>query len=365
MDRHHLRHDKTCLNCGDSVQERYCSHCGQENIEPKESFRHLIGHFLADVTHYDSKLFITIKDLIFRPGFLTKEYNAGKRMGYLNPIRMYIFISAVFFLVMFSQKTEENTAEKTTTAKQDVNYFRQHLADSLRGIFKTTGKLSSKDSIRKGLYISLASRLDTASKTTESADQSVTATINNYGVITFRLKENSYASVAEYDSAQLKLADSACNGTFIRYITRKSIRLMHAKGSTGEIVITRDIEHDIPKIMFVLLPLFALFVGFFYSRKKYLYTQHAIFSIHFHSFMFVFLLLMGLVELALPMDKMWLDMIGISLLGIFIYLVIALYKVYVQAFWLSVIKGLAISILYGITLLICICVLIAGTFVFL
>src|ERR1700761_4916430 len=103
MNHKHLRKEKTCLNCGAVVQDKFCSHCGQLNAEPKESFGHLIGHFLEDVTHYDSQLFTTIRDLLFRPGFLTKEYVAGKRVSYLNPIRMYIFISAVFFLVLFSQ----------------------------------------------------------------------------------------------------------------------------------------------------------------------------------------------------------------------------------------------------------------------
>jgi hypothetical protein len=104
MKRQHLRHDKTCLNCGTIVQERSCSHCGQENKEPKETFGHLMSHFFEDLTHYDSKFLTTIKDLVFKPGFLTRQYNAGKRVAYLNPIRMYFFISALFFIVIFSQK---------------------------------------------------------------------------------------------------------------------------------------------------------------------------------------------------------------------------------------------------------------------
>src|ERR1700761_1430495 len=103
MSKHHLRHDKTCLNCGYEVTDRYCSHCGQENNEPRETFRHLLGHFIEDVTHYDSQVLTSVKDLIFKPGFLTNQYNAGKRASYLNPIKMYIFISAVFFLVFLSQ----------------------------------------------------------------------------------------------------------------------------------------------------------------------------------------------------------------------------------------------------------------------
>src|ERR1700744_5341891 len=141
MKHSHLRHDKTCLNCGAHVPDRFCSHCGQENTEPIESFGHLLNHFFADVTHYDSQLLSTLKYLVFKPGFLTKEYNAGRRLKYLNPIRMYIFISAVFFLLMFS-----GNEEKGAVRAVNVNPYKQHLADSLRSLEKK-GKLTKADSI--------------------------------------------------------------------------------------------------------------------------------------------------------------------------------------------------------------------------
>ena len=96
------RAEKTCLNCGTTVVGRFCHVCGQENVEPKESFWHLVTHFFNDITHFDGKFFITLKDLAFKPGFLSKEYMIGRRASYLNPIRMYVFTSAIFFLVFFS-----------------------------------------------------------------------------------------------------------------------------------------------------------------------------------------------------------------------------------------------------------------------
>ncbi len=96
------RKEKNCLNCGTTVIGKYCHVCGQENIEPKESVWHLISHFFNDITHFDGKFFTSLKDLVFRPGFLSKEYMNGKRVSYLNPIRMYLFTSFVFFLIFFS-----------------------------------------------------------------------------------------------------------------------------------------------------------------------------------------------------------------------------------------------------------------------
>ena len=102
------RKEKICLNCGSALQGRFCHQCGQENIEPKESFLHLLGHLISHEFHFDSKFFSTAKHLLLTPGFLTKEYMAGRRVSYLDPIRMYIFLSAFFFLVVFSLNKAEN-----------------------------------------------------------------------------------------------------------------------------------------------------------------------------------------------------------------------------------------------------------------
>src|SRR4029078_1863472 len=111
-----LRKEANCLNCCATVQGRYCHICGQENVEPKETFWHMFIHFFYDITHFDSKFFETVKDLVFKPGFLSKEYVKGKRASYLHPVRMYVFTSAMFFLVFFSLFKNE-TSVKTNMTK--------------------------------------------------------------------------------------------------------------------------------------------------------------------------------------------------------------------------------------------------------
>ena len=85
----------------------YCHICGQENVEPKESVWHLVTHYFNDITHFDGKFFSTLKLLLLRPGFLPAEYVRGRRASYLNPIRMYIFTSFLFFLIFFSFQSHE------------------------------------------------------------------------------------------------------------------------------------------------------------------------------------------------------------------------------------------------------------------
>src|SRR6476620_10519249 len=93
---------KTCLNCGTVVAGRFCQNCGQENVEPKQTAWHLVHHFFSDITHFDGKFFNSVYLLFRRPGFLSKQYLLGKRASYLDPVRMYVFTSALFFLVFFA-----------------------------------------------------------------------------------------------------------------------------------------------------------------------------------------------------------------------------------------------------------------------
>jgi len=94
MSHRKQRTDTNCLNCGSIVAGKYCQNCGQENIELKETFFQIILHFIEDLTHFDGKIVKTLKFLITKPAFLSKEYMHGKRVTYIHPIRMYIFISA-------------------------------------------------------------------------------------------------------------------------------------------------------------------------------------------------------------------------------------------------------------------------------
>ncbi|MGO4817691.1 DUF3667 domain-containing protein [Flavobacterium sp. W22_SRS_FP1] len=97
MSKNPLRKDKTCLNCRYVVENRFCSNCGQENIDTRKSFHQLFIHFFEDLTHYENAFWKTIKNLLLKPASLTKAYLSGKRLSYLAPIRLYVFISFITF----------------------------------------------------------------------------------------------------------------------------------------------------------------------------------------------------------------------------------------------------------------------------
>ena len=105
------RKEKDCLNCGTLLHGRYCHVCGQENILVKQGFWSLTKHFVFDIFHFDGKFFDTLRHLFFKPGTISREYVSGKRNRYLDPIRMYLFTSALFFLVFFSMRTQSGKVD--------------------------------------------------------------------------------------------------------------------------------------------------------------------------------------------------------------------------------------------------------------
>lgn len=96
MSHKKYRQETNCLNCGAEVTGKFCSNCGQENIDTHENFFHLVGHFVSDYLHFDSKFFRSIVPLFVKPGFLTKEFWEGRRVKYIHPLRIFFFVTILF-----------------------------------------------------------------------------------------------------------------------------------------------------------------------------------------------------------------------------------------------------------------------------
>jgi hypothetical protein len=89
------------LNCGRvGPDSRYCPHCGQERVEPIPSVKTLLRHLFDDVFSMDSKIARTLAALIARPGWLTVEYLQGRQVHYVRPLRLYLVLSLVFFVIL-------------------------------------------------------------------------------------------------------------------------------------------------------------------------------------------------------------------------------------------------------------------------
>lgn len=252
------RKEKDCLNCGTIVQGHYCHHCGQENVVTKETFWHMFTHFFYDITHFDSSFFHTIHHLILKPGFLSKEYMIGRRASYLHPIKMYVFTSAIFFLLFFTFFSPKGnftvSQEVPVSAEERVAYIKE-LQDGLK-----------KDSTRE----QLKERLERAKDTSRPLlVKDILDIETGKGVIQFG--SINYKTVAEYDSLEKLLPPSERDGWFLRLVTKKQIAINNRYRDNPEEAYKKlgnDILHKLPYMLFVSLPLFALILRLVYIRRR-------------------------------------------------------------------------------------------------
>lgn len=283
------RSEKICLNCNAELYGRYCHVCGQENLEPKETFWHLVTHFVYDVTHFDGKFFSSAKYLLFKPGYLSHEYIRGKRASYLNPIRMYVFVSAIFFLFFLAILKPENaiqvneTADKSKSAK-DVIKELQGRRNAQEEVINDkdipeVGKIGSRAVVKKIDEAIIKIQKDSTQKSKVDLDN------GDFSGFT------SYKTVASYDSVQNALPESKRDGWIKRTFLRRNIEVNEEYGTNGNEMMSRMGEkffHSFPQIMFVSLPLFALVLQLLYIRRKnFYYVDHIIYSVHLYCGIFV------------------------------------------------------------------------------
>ncbi|MDX1954002.1 MAG: DUF3667 domain-containing protein [Chitinophagaceae bacterium] len=283
------RTEKNCLNCGTTVQGRYCHICGQENTVPKESFWSLVIHFFYDITHFDSKFFDTLRYLLFKPGYLSSRFMMGKRASFLNPVRMYVFTSAFFFIVFFTFFKSDSAIKW-----DDTVVLTQDDRDS---ILKTVEEKLSKTPNDEFL-LKQANLLKDTSKPVRSMD--FLELSEDFRALS--VTGNNYKSLEEYDSAQKKLPPGERDGWFSQQIQKKEIEInsryrYRPKQALKDVA--DAVLHKLPYLLFVSLPLFAFVLKLLYFRhKEYYYADHAIFSVHHYIFSFINLLfIMGFSKL--------------------------------------------------------------------
>jgi hypothetical protein len=325
------------------VQGHYCQNCGQENVVPHETFWHMVKHFLYDITHFDSKFFDSMRYLLFKPGFLPGEYVKGKRASYLNPIKKYVFTSAIFFLLFFSffggnKLININFGKPLTTAERQkrIEMGEQELLknpgnqkwDSLLIILKDTSKVITSQ------YLS-----------------------NYWDDFEFiSIGGRKYKSLREYDSVQGTLIKRERDNFLNRLLNRKNLQIKEKykdQPDRGFGIAVKIFMSSLPYLLFVSLPLFALILKLLYVRRKqYYYADHGIFSIYHYIFTFLLLLIV------FSFDKLnnitgWevFDILtGLLFMSGGVYLLLSMKKFYGQGWGKTILKFILLNMAATFTL---------------
>ncbi|AYA38153.1 DUF3667 domain-containing protein [Hymenobacter oligotrophus] len=312
----------TCANCGyDFVAaggpNSFCPSCGQENHDLNISFGHLVEETLEGLFHFDSKFFRTLGLLLFRPGRLTRKFNLGHRVAYVPPIRLYVFVSFVFFLLvgLLMGHDERRLVDTTAQASEAASAA----LDSTRAAV-----VKARPNLDASLLMRAASSPDSI----------------EVGRVRFGTAElERYArnpSPARTDS--LIRSKGATPTFWNRLALRQWARVRESTVDQVRQRITKNASVS----MFVLMPLFALLLKGVYARRKRLYINHLVFSLHLHCFLFV-LVLAGMLWTEFVRND-WFDVV--LTLAPPLYLVLALHHVYEQGWAKTIAKALVVSVVY-------------------
>lgn len=222
-----------CPNCGAIANQQFCTACGQEQKDYHVSFPRIAKDFLGDTFNFDSRLFRSLGPLVVRPGFLTREFIEGRRVRYIPPLRLYLFISIVFFALM--------------TTLMDRVGFQTQAGEDVSG-----GKV-----------------IQDLAEETGAAD--------------------SRSAGEEPDRGNEPEIDFKLFGKRISEDTPLGKRLMRnaERVQQSPALFIRNILENVPLMMFLMLPVYALILRLLYPLADYVYLEHLVFALHVHALYFL------------------------------------------------------------------------------
>ena len=320
-----------CLNCGTALDGTYnfCPKCGQENNDNNVSFGTLLQDFFSNYFAFDSRFGKSVRPFLFQPGFLTNRYMEGKRMSYAHPLRVYLIVSLFYFFVCsmivtdmlegtdralieaeanardlgFLDKEERRALRETLSAKS-MDDVLNDMESSGRNDFKSLSKAIQENTtpeeraelqkifnqaVSDSLGISTGDSLidETLKKydlTPKDAPVNTSLTVDSAsGFLIFEKMEKIYDLSKNDLLTPDEIIDSVKTDSlsrFERYTAVQGIRIMRAeKAQVGAFIVK-----NLPIMMLVLIPLFALILKLLYVRRNFLYINHVIHAFHLHSF---------------------------------------------------------------------------------
>jgi len=288
------RTDIACRNCGTQAPLKFCPECGQETtLHPPtlgEFLHEFVGHYVA----LEGTLWRTLWLLVLRPGRLTREYLDGQRRRYVLPLRLYLTASFVFFLVL-------KVVASSLQPQMDVK-----VGDRKLGMAEYEAEVAS------------------------AVAESSSGAASGAATSKFEVMQNNLCGRA--GQRPCNRLEAALNESLQRLQEHPQETLEH----------TRDHAlHWAPYAIFVLLPGFAAIMALAYRSRRMTYGEHFVFSLHLHAFWFV----AGLVLIVLP------DSIsGLFQLAVMLYGVWAMHETYGGRWWPTVLRALAVIVLYSVLL---------------
>jgi hypothetical protein len=290
-----------CANCGAELAGEYCAACGQKHEPHVHTVGHFVGEAFESISHADSRLWRTLWLLFARPGFLTREFFAGRRASYLPPFRLYLVLSVILVLLTAMAASEEvapiDAVGRSPSAKRAAPAPSSPAATGVPD--------SGADK-----YVVNVEGLNRFCDAFEGPDR---------GGGNFAARQN---------------------------IRRFCSRIRKDAGELAEAVV-----HGIPRAMFVFLPVIAAVMKLMYWRPRRYYVEHLLFLVHNHAAVFLVYTLVALFSF-IPVAGDYTPLLFFAALGYLAwYIYRAMRVVYAQARWLTFCKYFLLFWIYFITAL--------------
>lgn len=311
----------TCPNCQTPLQGNYCHHCGQSTRGTDRFLLTLINEAFEDIFSLNSRVWKTFSNLLFRPGFLSTEYYAGRRVRYIPPVRLYFTLSILFFLVysIFNFFSSEQSVDLVQIGKKQQEQSTQ-----------TTPDPTSEAEAQNTEDISTpADALNAEQEQQEEEDWQLDLGPDD-----------------SFDVPGLTPEEEAALRAKLQGKFKKAIEQYQEDPE----ILSDYVREVAPPIIFILLPLFAILLKLFYVFKGMYYTQHLVLAVHNHCFIFLWLTLTTIFDHAARSISD--ALLGLVELGMYlwlpIYLWLSLRKVYQQSRFVTTIKFVLLALCYSV-----------------
>ena len=309
---------RCCRNCGSPLGGPYCASCGQAAHGSARSLGTLFHDAWHDLTHLDGRLWRTLGALVFRPGLLTSEYLQDRRASYLPPFRLYLVLSIVFFALEAAAAGASRRAVVITTRSVTDGDARQEWKLTVREM-EASGHGAAAAPVRS---------------------------VVNRG-----------ADAADLDRACAWLATTGGErlGSALAAGCKNAI-------ADGGRALGHAFLANVPKTMFLFLPLVALVLFGLFRRARRYYVEHLVLVLHLQAAMFLF----ASLALAAEAAKRWGSVAGAlgTVAGVALWIYGAWYAyrslrvVYGEGRGATIAKFAALGLAYAVLL----SVTLAGTF---
>ena len=360
---------ENCLNCGEVLTGQHCSHCGQHATVRVLSLWGLTKDVIGDLLDVDSRVWRTLWPLAFRPGLLTQEFLRGRRARYTPPFRMYLVLSLVFFVLASISDPGSDVAVQLD--EDGTNIQLRPGGSAPEGAPTAEDTLPAESGAApiapEATPAAPAPKPALDPETRKLIDQLVKRMPSDAQKdLRSELEASLAAATPEEREATRKLMADPCGEDNFRldagpFLEQYEPRLRDAcrKIVADQQSFGRALWENIPKMMFIFLPLIAAAMSVLYVRSGRYYVEHLLFVVHFHAFFFlagiVVLLLQRLSETAsgsLSTGATAAESVLGAALVFYVpwYLLKAMRRVYAQSWWKTVPKYALLGLAYLVSL---------------